>query len=90
MTAFFRLWCGQKRHSHWLSSRDKLIRVAVSKGLAFDDGAGTVSLGPLTWIEHGERARPKSRTVSLGHGGPSGPRPKPAKSCPTSSRAARP
>lgn len=69
----YRLWCGQKRHSHWLDSREALIRTAVAKGLAFDDGQGNVSLGPLTWVEHGERARAKGRTISLGRGGLLGP-----------------
>lgn len=85
----YRLWCGRKRHSHWLESREALIRAAVAKGLAFDDGQGNVSLGPLTWIEYGERARAKVRTISLGRGGFAGPHQPRPKNCPTSSRQPR-
>lgn len=63
---FYRLWCGKKRYTHWLPSKGQVMGAALRHGLAFEAGGDRVHLGPLTWIEHGERARPKTRTVSLG------------------------
>ncbi len=65
----YRLWCGKKRYSHWLPDRSDLMRVALRHGLAFEGQGDACHLGPLTWIEVGERSRPKSKTVSLGRAG---------------------
>lgn len=61
----YRLWCGKKRYSHWLPDRSDLMRVALRHGLAFEGQGDTCHLGPLTWIEVGERSRPKARTVRV-------------------------
>lgn len=68
----YRLWCGKKRYTHWLPSKGQVIDVALRHGLAFEAKEDQVHLGPLTWIEHGERARPKARTISLGRLGRDG------------------
>jgi len=59
----YRLWCGKKRYSHWVTDRDSLFDLAARKGIAYSDRNGDIGLGPLTWIEVGDRARPKARTV---------------------------
>jgi hypothetical protein len=60
----YRLWCGNKRYTHWLPELDEIWRIALRKGLAYGDER-SAGLGPLAWIEYGERPRPKARTVTL-------------------------
>ncbi len=62
----YRLWCGRKRYSPWRENLDDLMRLAIDHGLAFPGTGDTCHLGPLTWIEEGERRRAKARTISLG------------------------
>lgn len=63
----YRLWCGQKRYSHWIADIKEIWRVAIAKELAYVDERGEwAGLGPLTWIEKGERKYARSATVSLG------------------------
>ena len=61
----YRLRCGLKKHSAWLSSRQEVMAIALEKGLAYEsiDG-GPPGLGPLTWIEEGTRRYPRSRTIA--------------------------
>lgn len=66
---YYRLWCGRKRYTHWLPSEDGIWRTALRHGLAFEDSQGVASLGPLTWIEIGERQRPRSKTITIGRRG---------------------
>lgn len=61
---FYRLWCGRRRHGPWMADRDAVFRLAVRKGLAFESN-DSISLGPLTWIEVGERTYARSRTIRL-------------------------
>ena len=63
---FYRLWCGRKRYTNWLASERQIWNLALRHGLAYEDRVGTAGLGPLTWIEIGERARPRSKTVVTG------------------------
>lgn len=63
---FYRLWCGRKRYTGWLPDKEQIWRIAIAKGLAFGDER-SAGLGPLTWIEIGERARPRSKTVVIEH-----------------------
>jgi len=65
----YRLWCGKKRHSPWLTNEGDAWRRAVRLGFAFEDAGGQVGLGPLTWIEIGERQYARSRTVVVGRNG---------------------
>ncbi len=60
----YRLWCGKKRYTHWLTDEREIWRIAKQKGLAYGDERGS-GLGPLTWIEYGQRDRPKTRTRVL-------------------------
>lgn len=62
---YYRLWCGRKKHSAWLTDKREVWRIAVAKGLAFADRDGNAGLGPLTWIEQGERRYARSRTVPV-------------------------
>lgn len=62
----YRLRCGKKVHSPWLADLDQVWQRAFAAGLAFEGRDGTGGLGPLTWIEAGERARAKVKTISLG------------------------
>lgn len=61
----YRLWCGSRCHSEWLDSPEAVWELAFEKGLAFRNlnGDGGGGLGPLTWIERGTRASPRSRVV---------------------------
>lgn len=68
-TRFYRLWCGRKRHSNWLPDELQVWHLAVDKGLAFEDRYGVAGLGPLTWIEIGERKYVHSKTVPVGRKG---------------------
>lgn len=65
---FFRVMCGRKAHSGWLTPESVAWKVAVDKGLASSDRFGRIYFGPLVWIEVGTRARPKARTIP-DHGG---------------------
>ena len=62
---FYRLWCGQKRYSPWLADEKEVWRIAIDEDLAYVDDGGQVGLGPLTWIELGERKYAHSRTVRI-------------------------
>ncbi len=62
---FYRLWCGKKRYSGWLPDRYEVFRVALREGLAYGEDGGEIGLGPLTWIEQGERRYARSRTVPV-------------------------
>lgn len=66
MIRVYRLWCGKRRYSPWRESLDDLIHLAIRHSLAFPGTGDTCDLGPLTWIEEGERRRAKARTISLG------------------------
>lgn len=61
---FYRVWCGRKCYSAWLPDRDDAFTVAEAYGLAYRTG-DTISLGPLTWIEMGERTYARSRTIPI-------------------------
>lgn len=63
-TKLYRLWCGKKRYTHWIADEREIWRIALRKGLAYGDEQ-KAGLGPLAWIEYGERPRAKARTVSL-------------------------
>lgn len=41
------------------------MTAGIAPGVTFEDGAN-VHMGPLAWIEVGERRYPKAKTVSLG------------------------
>ena len=69
MARLYRLWCGKKRYTPWLPCKRQVIGLAVRHGLAFEAGNDRVHLGPLTWIEVGERPRAKARTISRGKAG---------------------
>lgn len=62
---FYRLWCGGKRYTPWLADEKQIWRIALREGLAFEDRHGDAGLGPLTWIEVGERKYPRWRTVTI-------------------------
>jgi hypothetical protein len=68
----YRLRCGRKCHSAWMADEDEVWRIAIEKGLAYEDEDGMAGLGPLTWIEIGERRYERSRTFPVGgqHGVP--------------------
>lgn len=66
MMILYRLWCGKKCYSHWLPTEAAALRLAIRHGLAFEGANDSCHLGPLTWIEVGERRYARSRTVSLG------------------------
>ncbi|MCP5380687.1 MAG: hypothetical protein AB7G24_00255 [Novosphingobium sp.] len=66
---FYRLWCGQKRYSNWLESEDAIWRLALRHGLAYGESDKGAGLGPLTWIEIGERKYARSKTVPVGRKG---------------------
>ena len=61
---FYRVWCGRKCYTAWLPDRTDAYAQAVAHGLAFDTD-GVIALGPLTWIEVGERTYARSRTVPV-------------------------
>lgn len=61
----YRLWCGKKRYTPWLTDEREIWRIALREGLAYGE-EGNAGLGPLAWIETGERQRPKARTRVLG------------------------
>ena len=69
MGKVYRLWCGKKRYGPWREDLGELLRLAIRLGLAYPGKDDTCNLGPLTWIETGERRYAKSRTVSHGKAG---------------------
>ena len=61
---FYRLWCGPKKHSGWKADVEAVWQIAFEKKLAFrDERSG--GLGPLTWIEIGERRSSKGKTIRV-------------------------
>ena len=62
---FFRVMCGRKAHSQWVTPESMAWKIAVDKGLASADRAGRFYFGPLVWIEVGIRARARARTVPV-------------------------
>lgn len=63
---FYRLWCGRKRYSAWLPDRFDAYKAGVPHGVTFEDKLrGGVYLGPLAWIEVGERKYARSKTVPV-------------------------
>jgi len=62
---FFRPVCGLKRYGPWSSNSLDAFKVAERHGLAYSDGR-QICLGPLTWIEKGQRRYARSRTVPIG------------------------
>lgn len=62
---FCRVWCGQKRWTGWLPSERAAFEAAVELGLAYQDSQGQIGLGPLTWIEYGERRYARSKTIPV-------------------------
>lgn len=64
---FYRLWCGQRRWSGWKTSRVEAMAAGVAHGVTYRDDHH-VHMGPLAWIEVGERKYPKSKTISRGRG----------------------
>jgi len=67
---FFRLHCGRRRYGGWKADRLDAFRAGLREGVTFEDPPnGTLHLGPLAWIEVGERRYARSRTVSVGRQG---------------------
>lgn len=62
---YYRLWCGRRCWSGWKSTVVEAMTAGIAPGVTFEDGAN-VHMGPLAWIEVGERRYPKAKTVSLG------------------------
>lgn len=62
---FYRLWCGTKRWSGWKPNRREAMLAGVPHGVTYQDSRA-VSLGPLAWVEKGERRYARSRTLSHG------------------------
>lgn len=62
---FYRLWCGRKRYSSWKPTRWEAMASGIPHKVTFGD-RGKVHMGPLAWLEIGERRYAKSRTISLG------------------------
>ena len=60
---FFRVMCGRKAHSSWVTPESMALKIAVDNGLASTNHGGRIYFGPLVWIEVGIRARPKVRTI---------------------------
>lgn len=62
---YYRLWCGRKCYTPWLKvSRDEIFAIAVEHGLAYEWPVdGSISFGPLAWIETGTRQYARSRTI---------------------------
>ena len=61
-----RVWCGRKCWTGWLPGRAAAFEAAIDLGLAYKHPSdGSVGLGPLTWIEYGERRYARSRTVRV-------------------------
>lgn len=63
---FYRLWCGRKRYSGWKPSRREAFIAGIPHGVTYQHADGSIGLGPLTWIETGERKYARSATISLG------------------------
>jgi len=64
----FRLWCGRRRYGGWRRSRIDAFKDGLADRVTFKDG-GNIHLGPLAWIEVGERKYTRSRTVTVGREG---------------------
>lgn len=61
----YRLWCGRKRYSGWLPSSRAAREAGLTHKVTFQHGR-LLSLGPLAWVEIGERKYSRSRTVTVG------------------------
>jgi hypothetical protein len=62
----YRLWCGRKRYSPWVRSKNQAFAAGVPHGVTFEDKLrDTIALGPLAWIEVGQRRYARSRTVPI-------------------------
>lgn len=62
---FYRPVCGRKRYGPWRRTSLEAFKVAAHHGLAYSDGR-QICLGPLTWIEKGQRRYARSRTIPVG------------------------
>lgn len=65
LLTYYRLWCGRKRYTPWVADRDHVFRVALRHGLGSEDDRGIFYMGPLAWIEIGQRAYAKARTIRV-------------------------
>lgn len=67
---FYRLRCGRKRYGAWQPDRLDAFRAGLRDRVTFaDPQLGTLHLGPLSWIEIGERRYARSRTIVVGREG---------------------
>jgi hypothetical protein len=64
----YRLWCGRKRHGGWRTSRYEAFRDGLAERVTFRDGR-RIHLGPLAWLEVGQRRYARSKTVVVGREG---------------------
>lgn len=58
----YRLWCGRKRYGGWKLSRTEAFKAGLADRVTFRDGR-RIFLGPLAWIEVGQRRYARSKTV---------------------------
>lgn len=61
----YRVRCGTRIYGGWKASRKDAFLHAWRHGLAYGEPEGPIGLGPLTWIEIGQRKYARSKTVSL-------------------------
>ena len=62
---FYRLRCGDKIYGPWHAGQVDAFSAGLPHKVTFKDG-NRIHLGPLAWIEKGQRRYAKSRTVPLG------------------------
>jgi len=65
---FYRLWCGSKRYGGWQRTRLDAVKAGLPHRVTFSDGRN-ITLGPLAWIEVGERRYARSKTIVIGRMG---------------------
>jgi hypothetical protein len=62
---FYRLWCGRRRYSGWKPTWRDAVEAGVPHKVTFLDSKH-LCLGPLAWVEVGERKYAHSKTISRG------------------------
>ena len=68
---FYRLRCGRRVYGGWKATKEDAIRAGLPDRVTFEDPQDRrqLRMGPLAWLEVGERRYARSRTIVIGREG---------------------